>query len=115
VVDRATAFQSAALAPRWLAAGVQAVHATVRYPASQGYLAYAFQHQQARRRIAITVTGGGMGVACNVLLPAQATAVRQVTVDGEVVPCRLRTVRSSRYAEFAIELGRVRELVVSYR
>lgn len=114
VVDKGTAFDRVALAPRWSAAGVDAVTAHVTYPASKGYLSYAYAHDKAAKRIALTVTGGGEVASCSILLPAKAKRVKAVKVDGAVAKHREGVVRGSRYAEFDLDLRAVRQVVVAY-
>lgn len=106
VVDLDTAFGRAQLAPRWPAAGEDRAQVVVHYPASNGYVAYDYRHDAARREIALTVTGSGKTADCHVLLPEGAGAASAVR-DGDGAALAFATVRvgSSSYADFRLPLA----------
>ena len=115
VVDRDVAYRTATVAPRWPAAKTNEARVVVHYPASNGYVAYDYRHDPAKREIAMTVTGSGEAALCHVLLPegvAGATAV----VDGAGAPVAFTSARveSSAYADFTLALPQPRTVTVRY-
>jgi hypothetical protein len=120
VVDRDLAYRRALVAPRWPAAGTKAARVVVHYPASDGYVAYDYRHDPARREIRLTVTGSGETADCHVLLPAGANAATAVaSTDGPggvAAPVAFTTsrVEQSAYADFTLALARPRELTIRY-
>jgi hypothetical protein len=124
VVDRDLAYRKATLAPRWPAAGTDQARVVVHYPASNGYLAYDYRHDAAKREIALTVTGSGEQAECHVLLPAGVRAATAVTVataatpaaDGSFAPVGFATARieGSAYADFTLPLPQPRTVRIRY-
>ncbi len=90
VVDRGVAFSTAAVEPRWPAAGTNEAAVTVVYPESSGYAAYRYAHDAAAHTIRLQLTGSGDAFPCHVLLPEGATEATAVTCDGK--PLDFRTV-----------------------
>jgi hypothetical protein len=120
VVDRDVAYRRASVAPRWPAAGTSDAKVVVHYPASDGYLAYDYRHDPARREIVLTITGSGDSADCHVLLPAgvgAATAVASTDGPGAAatpVAFASSHVEQSAYADFALPLARPREVTIRY-
>jgi hypothetical protein len=114
VVDRDVAYRVARVSPRWPAAGTNEARVVVHYPASNGYVAYDYQHEPAKREIALTLTGSGDKAECHVLLPAGAGAATAVTDGSRAVAFTTSRVESSAYADFSVDLGAPRTLRVRY-
>ena len=104
VVDEGVAYGQARLAPRWAAAGVGQAAAAVKYPASNGYVAYRYRHDPERRWIEIEVTGSGEACHCHVLLPAEVQAVQSVSAGDAPLPFTSTRVEGSRYVDFTLTL-----------
>ncbi|WP_152541278.1 hypothetical protein [Kallotenue papyrolyticum] len=95
VQDRGTRFAHALIAPRWSAApDVSSARVTVRYGASDGYVAYHWQRQADGLRL--RWTGSGTHVTLRLLLPPAVPAAR-VLLDGRPITTRLETVGASHY------------------
>ncbi len=114
VVDEDVAYKIATISPRWPAAGTKAVTVTIHYPASNGYVAYDYRHDPARREIVLTVTGGGEKAACHVLLPAGVAAATGVKDSSMPVAFTISRVESSAYADFAVALPGPRTVRIRY-
>jgi hypothetical protein len=97
-----TAFRRVTLSPRWSAAGIDAVRATVHYPASDGYVAYDYHHDPAKKTIDLTVTGSGEQISLRLLLPAAAQRIVAATINGVAASAAVEHVESSRYATLAL-------------
>ena len=114
VEDRDVAYRVAGIAPRWPAAGTNEAKVVVHYPASDGYVAYDYRHDPARREIALTVTGSGERAECHVLLPAGVTAATAVGDGPAPVAFTTSRVESSTYADFTLALPGSRAVRIRY-
>ena len=114
VKDTDRAFRQVQLSPRWVAAEVDEVAVTLRYPASQGYLAYQYRHDAAAKQFTMNLTGSGETVALRLLLPAAASTVETVNVDGTATPFSYEQVEESRYLCLPLTLGGLRRIAVQY-
>jgi hypothetical protein len=114
VVDKGVAFDRVLLSPRWTAAAVGEVIAHVTYPASGGYISYAYQHRARSRRLTLAVTGSGKKAALAMLLPAGATRVDKVRLDGSPSRFEVKRVRASMYVALDLELGALRRIEITY-
>ena len=63
------AFGNPVIAPRWVTTTANMVDVTIRYAASQGYVAYHFVHDKNKKQIQITATGSGEILHYHILLP----------------------------------------------
>lgn len=77
VRDLDTAFDLAEVSPRWLAAGTHSADACIHYPASDGYVAYRFEHDSAGKTIRLNLTGSGEDFQVRLLLPDGASHARR--------------------------------------
>jgi hypothetical protein len=114
VVDKSKVFESAQIAPRWAASGVEGAAVAVRYPASQGYAAYNYQYQPSSKSMEIALTGSGSEYHCHILLPEDQNTVRSVTVDGEPVPFEQVMVEASKYVDFSLSGRTVRRVTLAF-
>jgi len=104
VEDLASRFGHVRLSPRWAVAGATEAHVVVRYPASDGYVAYRYEVDEGSGEIAITYTGMADRVDFHVLLPGGASAKR-ASINGRGVRFRGVAVGSSRYCDFSTRRG----------
>jgi len=94
VKDTDRAFDTALLAPRWVAADVNKARATVKYEASGGYVRYDYARQDGR--LVLEVTGNAELMNLALLLP-EGREPDAVRLDGEEAQFELKTVESSPY------------------
>ena len=100
VRDSGALLRDVELSPRWAAApDVQQAAVTVRYPASQGYLAYRWERMPSGLRLRTTGAGSG---TLRLLLPTDAADAPTVTQNGVPVAFRIDRVGASRYAVLAL-------------
>jgi hypothetical protein len=99
--DGATCYREAMVQPRWVAAGIRDAAATARYGASDGYVAYAFRHDAATRRIEIDATGSGERLDFHVLLP-EGTRATGAEFDGAAVEFENAEVETSSYVDLRL-------------
>jgi hypothetical protein len=98
VRDNDRLFMQTTIAPRWaLVREVDTATVTVRYGASQGYVAYRWERQPNGLRL--TWTGSGDRVDLHLLLPPEAPANLQARLDGQAHPASISTTRESRYLD----------------
>lgn len=114
VADTATAYRTVRLSPRWASAGVERVSATARYVASDGYVAYRYEHDAKARSIALTLTGSGERACLRVLLPRGAKRITRATLDARPVAATLEKIERSCYAVLNVPLGRACTVCVRY-
>jgi hypothetical protein len=114
VEDRDVAYRVASVSPRWPAAGTNEAKVVVHYPASDGYVAYDYRHDPAKREIALTVTGSGERAECHVLLPPGVATATAVSDGSGPVAFATERVESSAYADFVLELPGTRTVQVRY-
>jgi hypothetical protein len=114
ITDQGTAFSHPRIAPRWISAHTDTVLVTVRYAASNGYVAYTFHHNAEKRTIRLTVTGSGEEAFVHVLLPCDAETVRRITAFDQNVPFSISLVGKSKYADFSLPLKGITTCEVAY-
>ena len=114
VEDRDVAYRVAGVSPRWPAAGTNEAKVVVHYPASDGYVAYDYRHDPAKREIALEVTGSGERAECHVLLPPGVAAAAAVSDGPTPVAFTTSRVESSTYADFTFGLPGPRTARIRY-
>lgn len=100
VKDTGVAFDSALLAPRWCAAGVEKVQATVCYPASKGYIAY--RYRQVKDTMTVEFTGSARSIDVQLLLPGKSKP-KEITLNRNLQKFRLKGIEKSTYACFKVK------------
>ena len=101
VKDDGTAFSRATLSPRWAAINdVQDAKVTIRYGASDGYVAYHWQREE--QGLSLQWTGSAQQVTLRVLLPADVPSNFAVTLDGQPQPTPSPSADAERYMEFVV-------------
>lgn len=98
--DDGARFSQATIAPRW--SGVREVDTasvTVRYGASDGYVAYRWE--RLPNGLQLTWTGSGERVDLHLLLPKDAPGRIQATLDGQPHEYALIPTRESRYLDLS--------------
>jgi hypothetical protein len=115
VQDRSFRFEKPKIAPRWSSADTDSVHVTVRYGASDGYVAYRYRHDSSLREVFMEITGSGDEALCHVLLPEGAGQVREVIVEGESVDFTIPAIGSSVYVDFQLTNLHPAGVVIRYQ
>ena len=100
VKDTGVSFDKVLFAPRWEAAGVAEVEATVKYEASDGYVSY--KYEKRGKILNVLITGNGKTFDTELLLPEDAL-VKTVTVNEATQPFTIRKVENSSYCCFSID------------
>jgi len=108
------AFDQVTLAPRWSSAGVDSVHVTVRFAASEGYVAYQYKHNVNNQSIELIMTGSGNRVHNHVLLPDNFRSVKSVEDNGHPVEFKITAIENSSYADFDVELPKIHHIRICY-
>ncbi|HEY1847653.1 MAG TPA: hypothetical protein VGG37_00545, partial [Opitutaceae bacterium] len=80
------AFDHPVVAPRWDLAKARGIDVSVRYPASEGYVAYHFASDPEKKSIEMTLAGNGPTSSAHILLPTGARA--RVSVGGVQIESR---------------------------
>jgi hypothetical protein len=95
VKDTGVAYDRVLLAPRWEAAGVAAVSATIKYEASGGYVSYAYR--RSGKRLGLQFTGNAEHTDVQILLP-RARTPKKLLLDGKEIAFAVRRIEASAYA-----------------
>ncbi len=98
-------FSHPVLAPRWDLSEPRSISVAVRYPASQGYVAYRLANHPREREMVVSVTGSGASADGHFLLPQATDAVRSVEVDGTSAAFHLGRIASSTYVDLELHGG----------
>jgi hypothetical protein len=102
IKDIGVAFDTALLAPRWLASGTHEVTATAKYEASGGYLSYQCKFDPEQQRLWLTFTGNARETKLEILLPNSQPPAKTV-LDGKAVDSVIKTVETSTYACLTVQ------------
>ncbi len=97
VKDNSTAYKHALLAPRWSAAGINKVSATIKYEASGGYLSYNYAMNNDKNLLLMKFTGNGDNISLKILLPDNKKAISG-QLNGKAVNIKNEKVENSTYA-----------------
>ena len=102
IVDDSSRYEDTIVSPRWpVEPSITRAEVVVRYPASDGYLAYRWQRNE--RGIQLYITGSGQTASVRLLLPEAVGEEVTMTVDGVVVTPTIERIGISRYASIALE------------
>ena len=111
ISDLSGQFRTVRLSPRWAAAAVGEVRATVRYGPSRAYLSYRMRTDVASRSIELACTGSGEKAEVRILLPEAWTPT--AALDGaKPLALRVETAGESRYACLSTALAGVRTITI---
>jgi hypothetical protein len=113
IEDTGRAFDRVRIAPRWSASQATRAEVTLHYPASDGYCAYRYHHDRARRRIVLDITGSLAHAEVRCLLPKGAKAKR-VRIGTRDLPFSLATIERSVYAVFTLAALPSTPVVITY-
>jgi hypothetical protein len=108
------AFSDPVISPRWVTTATDSVNVTIRYAASKGYTAYRFVHSAGKKQISFLATGSGKYLNCHILMPNSISNVKRVSVNNKMISHRMVKIENSWYADFIIQGGGTREVIVSY-
>jgi hypothetical protein len=107
------AFRHPVISPRWAATKTSHVAATIRYEASQGYVAYDFNLTNPHT-ITLRVTGSGSVIDCRLLLPPGAVEARSVSAGDAAVTFRTESIGDSHYVVFSVPADATQPLTISF-
>ncbi|HWQ13600.1 MAG TPA: hypothetical protein VNL77_12410 [Roseiflexaceae bacterium] len=96
IEDAGAAMREVTISPRWPAAGVASAYAVARYPAGDGYTAYAWSAGPGA--LNLQATGSADRSRLRLLLPPEARGAVRATLNGNPATAAIETVRASRYA-----------------
>ncbi len=111
VKDRGVKFNKAILSPRWEAAKVKEVHATIKYEASGGYICYRYTFDQDKNQIRMIFTGTSTETRVEILLPEGKSAL-QTKLNGTQIITEKKRVEHSVYSCFTVTDYGVNEVIV---
>lgn len=115
VRNEGIAFDSVKLSPRWVATGTDSVKVTIRFAASDGYIAYRYWHDKLKKIINVSLTGSGNLVMAHILLPQDVQGVNSIEADGKQLSFTITKIENSQYADFKIKVASVKKINIRYR
>ena len=101
------------LSPRWNETKADTIQVTIRYAPSDGYVAYRYFHDPGTKTIHLLATGNGQKIHCHFMVPKNSKP-SGVSVDLQPVPLKITQIESSTYADFSIDPGSARSIIVRY-
>jgi hypothetical protein len=97
-------YDAVKISPRWTTTSSTGIKAVAHYPVSDGYAAYQYNIDAAKRIISMTITGSGNKADCHILLPQGISGVKSVSVDGKATSATISKIENSIYADFPVAL-----------
>lgn len=100
IEDIGVRYSDVIISPRWVAtSGVRTAYVVTRYAASDGYVAYRWQHSQERGRsyLRLDATSSGAILRLRLMLPPETKSVNGVRLNGQPVAFALDTIGTSQY------------------
>jgi len=94
IKDQGVAFDRALIAPRWEAADVDRVSTSIKYEASQGYVAYDYKMEE--NQLNLTFTGNDDDFDLQLLIPKDVK-IKRVLLNEQEVEWQLKKVENSNY------------------
>ena len=108
------AFNKPVVAPRWITTASDTINATIRYAASNGYVAYTYINNAKDKEIQITATGSSHEILYHILLPATIQAAKSVTVNEKPVAYKTNRIEKSVYIDFEVVNNTAKKIVIKY-
>lgn len=114
VKDKATGFKHTELSPRWQAAGVNKANVVIKYPASDGYVAYNYQYNENQKTLELQFTGTAEKTILNILLPEKHKTIQKLHINGETTNYKLKRIENSEYLVTEVKSRGVYRLVINF-
>jgi hypothetical protein len=114
VSDRSTRFDKPVIAPRWTSSKSDSISVTIRYAASDGYVAYLYHHDPENNTISLVLTGSGKDSKMHVLLPEGVPRATEVSVGGKPVAFEMIRLGSSVYTDFSLASLHPQDVLIKY-
>jgi hypothetical protein len=108
------AFNKVRLSPRWSSADVDSVGVTIRFAASDGYIAYRYKIDHNIKKIEIILTGSGDEIKCHVLLPKETTVISKILLNEKEINYSISRIKNSQYADFDITMPGAHKVMIDY-
>lgn len=115
VVDNGTSFNNVIVSPRWSVADINSCEATVKYPASDGYVKYNYEHILEEKRIKISITGSGTTFKLHCLLPENINEIFCIDLDGNTINYTLTNIQKSKYVDLDFSKKGVTKIDIQYK
>ncbi|MEJ1241671.1 hypothetical protein WBG78_26220 [Chryseolinea sp. T2] len=107
------AYTEPTVALRWNLTKTDTVQVTIRYAASDGYVAYRYVNDVANNRISVESTGNAKAIRYHLLLPEGASKAI-VVENGVPLKTERSAVGSSEYVDFKMNSDKVMKFEVRY-
>ena len=108
------AFSDPYISPRWVTTKSDTVNVTIRYAASEGYVAYHFNHNPEKKIIGILAASSGNRIHYHILLPDKTEKVKSVLINQKKVLFSMNRIESSDYVDFSAAGTGAEEIIIYY-
>lgn len=115
VKDNGLAYSNVSLSPRWTSSGTDSVNVCIHYPASDGYVAYQYQHSSIKKEIKMILTGSGNEVNVHLLLPNKVAGVNSVVSNNQNIPFTISKIENSNYVDFRPKISTLQDILIKYQ
>jgi len=114
IKDEGIAFNKARLAPRWSVADVDEVNATVKYPASGGYLCYTYKFDKINNELQVDFTGTAANIDVELLIGENQT-VTDVHLNKQPIKFKTKLVENSKYICISTNQVGANEIILDFK
>jgi len=114
VKDNGLAYSNVLLSPRWTSSGTDSVNVCIHYPASDGYVAYQFQHSSTKKEIKLKLTGSGNEANVHLLLPEKSSSISSVSANNQNIQFTNSKIEGSHYVDFKLKISKLQDLIIKY-
>ena len=114
VRDKDVAYNAPIVSPRWLTSDAKNVDVTIRYAASDGYVAYKYKYLPQDQKLVMTVTGNAPVMDFHILLPKGFSSVKKVESNGLSLPVSYSSIENSKYVDFSSEIKSIKEVAIYF-
>jgi hypothetical protein len=112
IEDQGTAFSRVKVSPRWASTQATQAHATLHYPASDGYCAYDYRLDIKSRRLQLDLTGSFTEAKVHCLMPG--VNAKKVLLDGKSIAFETSRVEKSVYTDFRLDALPLGPIVIEF-
>lgn len=108
------AFIRPLVSPRWILTTSDTVKATIRFAASDGYVAYTYFQNKSESQLKLILTGSGDAVNYHIQLPEGITNIRNLQINEEKVEFKINQIENTHYIDFTSDLKNIKNIDITY-
>jgi hypothetical protein len=113
IKDNGKKFDKLYFSPKWPAANIDNAKATIKYGASDGYVAYEEHINKEKNNINILLSSPSSEITAHVLLPQNASA-KSISVNNEKIKFTNTKNEKNNYADFDLKNDNIATIDIEY-